>query len=958
MKLFLIPFLLFILTVSADYTLKRYDNDPLKVWHYTLDNGLEVYLTENHDKPVFYSEIVVRAGSTSDPATSTGIAHYLEHMLFKGTDRFGTADFQKEKPLLDKITALYEDYRKTSDDEGRKEIMKEISKLSAKAATYAIPNEFDRMYQQLGGTKINAHTSSEETVYKVQCPSTSFKQWCLIESERFRKPVFRLFQTEIEAVYEEKNGSLDSKDRALYYKFLENMYKNHPYGQQTTLGSVEHLKSPSIKDMYEFYETYYVPNNMAIVISGDVNPPEAIKLIDRYFSHWQRKELPKQKTWSEDALKGEELINIDFPGQEQMMMGFRTVPVGHKDENALKMLDMILDNSQAGLINVNINQKLKAQKVGSYPMMMNDYGSQNFYGIPKKGQSLEDVKKLILEQIAKVKNGEFQEWLLPAIVADFTKNQFQKIESNAGRVTVLRDLFINRQGIDSYSSELSKIAKVKKGDVVKVANKYFGENRLVVNRHDKAIEKVKMEKPDFKPIEVDTNRKSAFANRVAAMPKKKQAIQFVDFSKDVEIKKISDGVTLYRVENPVNGIFNFKLTFPVGQWHEPKLSILADLINNGSFKGKSVAEFKRELYKLAGEYSFAVGRNQSTLSVSGLDINLAATLELIFKLTAGFETTKERIDEQAGILLNQQAKGLKDPSNLSYMLAYYARYKEKSPFKNRLTKEDYEKLTPEELSKLLQSTLSHELKVQYTGTKSTNEVEALLKPITNVEERKSAPSEVILEFPEVTENTVYFYNFDSVQTKVRMEFPGDMYAVDQEAIYDIFNEYFDGSLGSIVFQEMREKRALAYSAWARYFPIGRLNEQNLFIAGISTQADKTLDAIKEFQKIIQNVPFDEQRFAIAKSALVSQVESNRVNFRSIASTVAKWQRLGLSEDPNQANLTKFKSYSLSDIESFVSEKLKGRKLIFTLVGDKKRLDLSKLEKFGKVIEVTAEEISK
>lgn len=958
MKIFVVLFLLVInYSLFGGYTLKKYDNDPLKVWHYTLDNGLEVFLTENKDKPVFYSEIVVRAGSSSDPAESTGIAHYLEHMLFKGTDRFGTVDYSKEKPLLEKITSFYEDYRSTSDEAKRKEIMTEISKNSAEAAKYAIPNEFDRMYQQLGGSRINAHTSNEETVYKVQCPSNALKEWCLIESERFRKPIFRLFQTEIEAVYEEKNTALDSKDRTLYEAFMKNMYKVHPYGQQSTLGTVEHLKNPSIKDMYEFYNTYYVPNNMAIVISGDINPPEAIKLIDRYFSHWERKDVPEPTVWMEESLNGQEEVNVDFPGQEQIMVGFRTVPIGHEDEYAIRMFDMILDNSQAGLINMNINQKLLAQQVGCYPMIMNDYGSQVFYGVPKKGQSLDEIKDLILAQIEKVKKGEFPDWLIPAIVSDFTKNQQEKLESNNAKVTILRDLFINRTSIETYSKELTEMSKLTKEDIVRVANKYFGENYLVVKRHDKEIEKAKMPKPDFKPVQADANRFSPFANRIKFMPKDAMQPKFIDLEKDASKHNLENGLTLFYVKNPMNGIFDLSIKFPIGSWHDKELSLAAQLFNNGSWPAMTVNDLKRELYSNAAQYNLSVGRNESTLSVSGLDQNIEKTVSLIFELMEKFEAPKDRIQKQALISLSQKEKMLKDPDNLSYMLAYYARYKDKSHFRNSMTKEDYDKITPADVRETLSKLFSYEAKVVYTGTKEIPEVVNLLQKLKVENKRLAAPEDVILTFPTPLENIIYFYNFDSVQTKVRMEFPGDLYKIKEEPIYNIFNEYFSGSMGAVVHQEMREKRSLAYSAWARYFPIGRKNEQNLFIAGIATQADKTYDAIKEFKKIIYDVPFDEKRFQVSKSAKLTKTISNRIGFRALGSSVLRWDELGVERDPAQNELNAITSLSLEDMKQFTRKKIGENKMIITLVGDKNRLDMKKLAEFGNIIEVKASDIT-
>ena len=350
-------------------------NDPMAVDIYQLDNGLTVYLTENREEPRFYAEISVRAGSKHDPSDATGIAHYLEHMLFKGTQNFGTLDYEKEKPHLDKITDLYEQHFGETDPEKRKEIYAAINETAQLAAQYGIPNELDKLYKAMGGRGVNAHTWVEETVYKVDLPANRLKQWAVIESDRFIDPVFRLFQTELETVYEEKNRSMDSKGRIISEAVRDLLYKKHPYGQQTTLGSVEHLKNPSLKQMYQFYHTYYVPNNMAIHISGDIDSEETIGIIDEYFSRWQPKELPETKTWTEDPLQGAERVTVKYQGEEYVLLAFRTAGRNHRDAEALKLLDMILDNATAGLINLNLNQGQKVREAGSYPYLDNDYGA-------------------------------------------------------------------------------------------------------------------------------------------------------------------------------------------------------------------------------------------------------------------------------------------------------------------------------------------------------------------------------------------------------------------------------------------------------------------------------------------------------------------------------------------------------------------------------------------------------
>ena len=157
--------------------------------------------------------------------------------------------------------------------------------------------------------------------------------------------------------------------------------------------------------MYQFYHTYYVPNNMAIHISGDIDSEETIGIIDEYFSRWQSKELPEAKTWEEDPLQGAERVTVKYQGEEYALLAFRTAGRNHRDAEALRLLDMILDNATAGLINLNLNQGQKVREAGSYPYLDNDYGAQYLWGIPKDGQSLEEVEGLLLEQIELIRKG-------------------------------------------------------------------------------------------------------------------------------------------------------------------------------------------------------------------------------------------------------------------------------------------------------------------------------------------------------------------------------------------------------------------------------------------------------------------------------------------------------------------------------------------------------------------------
>ena len=277
---------------AQNYHKETYQNDPMNVIHYTLDNGLQVFMSVNKDVPRIQTYIAVRVGSKNDPSESTGLSHYLEHLMFKGTNHFGTLDWAKEQEQLKKIEALYEVYNHTTDPAQRKAIYHQIDSVSYEASKYAIPNEYDKMMSMIGAQGTNAFTSNDMTVYQEDIPSNEVERWLKIEGERFANPVFRLFHTELEAVYEEKNMNMANDSRTAYEQLNLALFPNHPYGTQTTIGTIEHLKNPSLTNINKHFNTYYVPNNYCIAMAGDFDPDQVIKLIDKYFGKIQPKYIP------------------------------------------------------------------------------------------------------------------------------------------------------------------------------------------------------------------------------------------------------------------------------------------------------------------------------------------------------------------------------------------------------------------------------------------------------------------------------------------------------------------------------------------------------------------------------------------------------------------------------------------------------------------------------------------
>jgi predicted Zn-dependent peptidase len=931
--------------------------DPMAVQIYRLDNGLTVSLTENHDTPRFFAEIAVRAGSKHDPAESTGLAHYLEHMLFKGTRNFGTLDFAKEKPHLDRITDLYEQHFRETDPAKRAAIYAEINRETQLAAQVEIPNEMDRLYQALGEEGLNAHTWHEETVYNVGLPANRLEQWAIIEAERFQQPVFRLFQTELETVYEEKNQSLDNKQWILNEAVSRLLFKHHPYGQQTTIGEVEHLKNPSLKNLYGYYETWYVPNNMAIAISGDLHPRRTLELIDRHFSIWKPKPLPEAKHWSEAPMAGPERVTVQYKGEEMVRLAFRLPGRSHPDAEALKLVDMILDNSVAGLINLNLNQQQRVRRAGAGPEINNDYGAEYLWGIPKKGQSLEEVEQLLREQIELVKKGEFEDWILPAIINDFKKNRKAALEANESRVAWMRGAFIAFEDWDHAVAEISRLERVTKQDVVRAANRHFGGGYVAGYRVDAQHEVPKIEKPPIDPIPIDATRESAFVKQVLAMKVRALEPVFVKPGKDYRKEKLPEAVEFYSSKNPLNDLFALTISVDVGSRHDNRLSMATQLLDKSGTKRFRAEQLKKEWYKLGTDFGVGIGDNETFINLSGLDDNFDASLALLLEVLREPSADAATLEELKKIVLVQREDAKKDFRTVAGAVALFNRYGTNSSYLQALPNDAVQAMTIEQLHGLTRGLLNYPLTVTYSGSLPVKQVREMLRQRLRREAAvQPAPPYVFLKAAAPAGNRIYLFNKEMAQSQVRLEFADGEYHEANFPAVQLYNEYFSGSMAGIVFQELREARALAYSAGAVYGHGSRKGEQNLMTGGIGTQTDKTLDAVEAFLGLLDNLPASPERFQASHEAILTRYRTGKIGFREMLGAVRSWERLEVPIDPRKARFEKVQRAGLDLVLQFHREHLKGKPKLISIVGDQSKIDLERLRKSGAITELELKDL--
>ena len=555
------------LMAQKTYQYKTYPNDPLNVREYTLDNGLKVFMSVYKDAPKIQTYIAVRAGSRNDPHETTGLAHYLEHMMFKGTQKLGTTNWEKEKVLIQKIEDLFEAYRMFDDPQTRAAIYHKIDSLSYEASKIAVANEYDKAMTAIGSTGTNAFTSNDYTMYVENIPNNQLETWCEIEADRFQNLVLRLFHTELETIYEEKNMSLTKDNRKVNDAMFAALFPHHPYGNQTTLGSQEHLKNPSMRNIRNFVATYYVPNNICISLAGDFDPDEAIKIIDKYWGNMEPRPVPELQFEREQPITSVITKNVSGLDAENTVRAYR-LDSGNGSHDAMlaDLLESVLNNGKCGLIDLNINQQQRCMGAYAGTYTLNDYGAFMFGGQPMQGQTLEQVQALFDEQIALVKQGKFDDWMLEAAINNMKLAIMKRAESNNSRASQMAYAYVEHRNWGDVCNEVNELSKITKREIVAFANRLFKENNyVIINKLKGEPEPIlKVSKPPITPIEVGRDNESAFLKEIKARQVKPIEPVFVDFSKDLKKSKLKNGAEVLYVQNVENKTFNLVYRFDFG----------------------------------------------------------------------------------------------------------------------------------------------------------------------------------------------------------------------------------------------------------------------------------------------------------------------------------------------------------------------------------------------------------
>ncbi len=951
---------LFLCSYAKDYKYITVNNDPMGVRIYTLDNGLKVYLSVNKESPRATAHIAVNTGSRNDPADCTGLAHYLEHLMFKGSKQFGTTDYSAEKPYIDKITALYEEYRTITDPAARKAKYHEIDSVSQIAAKYNIPNEYDKLMALIGSDGSNAYTSYDVTCYTENVPSNELERWAKVQADRFQNLVLRGFHTELEAVYEEKNISLADDNEKAFDAYMGKLFPSHSYGTQTTIGTQDHLKNPSLVAIQNYYDRYYVPNNVAIVIAGDIEPEQTIAVIDKYFGSWKPgKDVSGRKFAPQPTFTTPQETHVVGLEQENLMLGWRFKGASDLQNDTLAVLSSILSNGTAGLIDLDLNHKMAVQEAGADVMALKDYSVMTLYATPNEGQSLGEVRKLLLAEVDKLKKGEFDDDLIISVVNNIKLNYLRQLDNNRSRVSTMVDAFINGTDWAQEVGQIDRLAKLTKADITAFANKYLTDGYACVEKRkgeDTSVKKI--EKPAITPIPANREYASDFVKAMTEEKVKPIQPKFPDYDKELTFTNTGKKLPVIYVRNNENSLFTLTFKYDFGKQADNRYDIAAGYMDLLGTKRMTAEDIKKKFYELACYYNIHVGEDETTVTLSGLDENMPQALALLNDIMNNAKPDKAAYDKYVDQIIASRNDDKLNQKACFFRLYEYGLHGKHNFYTDKMSAADLRNTDPKVFTDLLRNLKDIKHTVLYYGPQSEKALSGILaKNHTTAKTLADAPANKPYEWVSTPSTEVIIAPYEAKNIYMRMVNQKQKQFNESECpVIYLFNEYFGGGMNTIVFQELRETRGLAYNASATYMLPSKAGNPEYMRLHIISQNDKMMDCINVFKEITDNMPQNEAALEIAKQSLMKNIAASRITKYNLITTYLSLKKRGLNPYINKKIYDQLPSLTMQDVMKFERANVAGQPLRYLILGDEKELDMDSLRKTGPVKHVSLEEI--
>ncbi len=926
--------------------LKRIENAPFSLYTYTLKNGLKLYLAPNDEIPKIRTSIMVRAGSEQEPDESTGLAHYLEHLLFKGTDKIGALDFKKEEAILGRIETLYEKHKKERDTLKRKKIFEQIDSLSFESSKYSNSQEYTQIMKSLGMSFFNATTNVNRTGYINAIPSNQLEKWLLLEAERFRNPQFRTFHTELESVYEEMNIVIDNPFRYNQIKLIENLFNKEQYRYKHPIGEIEHLKNPSIKEVKEFYKKYYIPNNMAILLVGNFKVEDALKYIEKSFSQLKPKYLPKKGPPQFKPLQSIKEESTHTVNKRVLMMGYRFDGYGSKDALLMEFTEMMLYNGIAGFFDTNIINQQKVGYLSTTPVFHDDFSVHVISAEPNKNQSLKEVRDIILKEIDKVKKGDFPDWLIDATRNLLKKNYMSLISHNNGKIRLLEDAFINDIKLMELFDKMKKFDNLSKNDIVDFVKKHYVNYSVIYGKPTIKSDLIKINKPKITALNNNSRKSSEFKKSLEKLPTTELSYDPIKFKDEISKHALKNNANLFFTKNKVNDLFDLKIVFDTKK-SNPYTQIIESYLKKGGTTNKSQKKLQQNFLILGSRLRVYSDNNSFTIRISGLSNYLDQTVALVNELITDIQPDEDillAVKEEAIKTLDNINKNKPQLSNHSMKTVLYGK---NAALEYVLTERDLKNININEVISQISNLLNSPYELFFYGNKSKDDVLKILnKELIGGKKIKQPEFKDPHMFTKTTKDKVYLNNFKSKKIDFWLISKIGTNTSDLDFMSYTFNSYFNDILNT----ELRESRGLAYSV-STVFQIPSLANDKpfLFYCKVGTQNDKYEEAIKISSNLIKEMPLKEEIFNVIRQKLLKSWKSHRIINNDKLYWFKRRKNKNLESDPFESYIEGLENLTFDDFKIFYNKWIKNNPIEILIVGDLEEISQSKLKQFGEII---------
>ncbi len=634
------------------------------------------------------------------------------------------------------------------------------------------------------------------------------------------------------------------------------------------------------------------------------------------------------------------------------------LPANSRELYVMELLDYVLSNGRCGLIDLNVNQKHTMASGSAYMYSLCDNSAYVLSGRPNEGQSLEEVKELLLEQLQKVVNGEFDEQIIEAAVNNIAASEMRKLQSNHARANAMANAFEN--DIDWYyaSQHLEMLKKVTKEDVVKFAKRMFSNDNYVVvyKRQGEPAPTEKVTKPAITAIQMNRDAESDYFKAIKENKVKPIEPVFVDYQNSITFDQYKK-VPIRYLQNEEDQTFTLCMLFPAGELNNILLPYAARYLNALGTDKMSVEAIKTNFYTMACSYNIIVSDDETYIMLNGIEENRDKAFKLMMEVINQAQADTVALKNMVEDVLLQRRNAKSSQNSVMNCLRNYAEYGP-ALVNYQLTTEQLQQLNGDTLLAQLRQLLMYQPEILYYGPATAKQVKKSLSVHYKLPKQFETPAPALkFERLATPENVVYYAPYPAKQSRVITYMRSEKFNLTLNPIVRMYNQYFGGSMNSIVFQEMREKRSLAYSAQSS-FVLGIDTSDYMYnYSYIATQNDKIVDALVAFDSLFNAMPVSEAAFELAKEGAKNGIATNRISKMAILNNYLSNRKMGADYDIRKDYYNLIDGFTMADVQKFNQQYIKDNPKTYMILATEGEVDLEEVgQQFGTVHKLTLEDI--